>query len=175
MASRSANGSTGGGFSLDAGVRIAATDRKGLERLLRYGARPIFASEPRSGAHPKPAGAGAPPHVPGLRDAPGGPALALRGIHRDGASKPRLWRAASTSARQTSNALGKDADPLLTRRLTREMILYFRYSGPSMDSNDRAGRRRTSHRADLPRFTLMRIRLPRHSTSIHRSTNHSRH
>ncbi len=35
----------GGGFSLDAAVRIEATDRKGLERLLRYCARPIFASE----------------------------------------------------------------------------------------------------------------------------------
>ena len=35
----------GGGFSLDAVVRIEATDRKGLERLLRYCARPIFAVE----------------------------------------------------------------------------------------------------------------------------------
>ncbi|OQX32104.1 MAG: hypothetical protein B0D96_03155 [Candidatus Sedimenticola endophacoides] len=35
----------GGGFSLDAGVRIEATDRQGLERLLRYCARPIFAGE----------------------------------------------------------------------------------------------------------------------------------
>jgi len=33
----------GGGFSLDAGVRIEATDREGLERLLRYCARPPFA------------------------------------------------------------------------------------------------------------------------------------
>jgi Putative transposase. len=33
------------GFSLDATVRIEARDRKGLERLLRYCARPIFASE----------------------------------------------------------------------------------------------------------------------------------
>jgi hypothetical protein len=41
---RCGNGSTGG-FSLDAVVRIEATDRKGLERLLRYCARPIFASE----------------------------------------------------------------------------------------------------------------------------------
>jgi hypothetical protein len=35
----------GGGFSLNAEVRAEATDRKGLERLLRYCARPIFASE----------------------------------------------------------------------------------------------------------------------------------
>jgi hypothetical protein len=35
----------GGGFSLNAAVRIEATDRKGLERLLRYCARLIFASE----------------------------------------------------------------------------------------------------------------------------------
>jgi hypothetical protein len=34
-----------GGFSLDAGVRIEATDRQGLERLLRYCARPAFALE----------------------------------------------------------------------------------------------------------------------------------
>ena len=33
----------GGGFSLDASVRIEATDRAGLERLLRYCARPPFA------------------------------------------------------------------------------------------------------------------------------------
>lgn len=32
-----------GGFSLDARVRIAAHDRAGLERLLRYCARPPFA------------------------------------------------------------------------------------------------------------------------------------
>jgi hypothetical protein len=30
----------GGGFSVDAGVRIEAADRAGLERLLRYCARP---------------------------------------------------------------------------------------------------------------------------------------
>jgi len=30
----------GGGFSLDARVRIAADDRRGPERLLRYCARP---------------------------------------------------------------------------------------------------------------------------------------
>ena len=30
----------GGGFSLDASVRIEAHDRQGLERLLRYCARP---------------------------------------------------------------------------------------------------------------------------------------
>lgn len=34
-----------GGFSLDAGVRIEAEDRPGLERLLRYCARPVFALE----------------------------------------------------------------------------------------------------------------------------------
>lgn len=35
----------GDGFSLDAGVRIEANDRQGLERLLRYCARPAFAQE----------------------------------------------------------------------------------------------------------------------------------
>ena len=35
----------GGGFSLDASVRIEATDRAGLERLIRYCARPPFALE----------------------------------------------------------------------------------------------------------------------------------
>ena len=35
----------GGGFSLDASVRIEASDRQGLERLLRYCARPAFALE----------------------------------------------------------------------------------------------------------------------------------
>lgn len=35
----------GGGFSLDAGVRIEADNRSGLERLLRYCARPVFALE----------------------------------------------------------------------------------------------------------------------------------
>ena len=35
----------GGGFSLDARVRIEATDRAGLERLIRYCARPPFALE----------------------------------------------------------------------------------------------------------------------------------
>jgi hypothetical protein len=35
----------GGGFSLDASVRIEARDRAGLERLLRYCARPPFALE----------------------------------------------------------------------------------------------------------------------------------
>jgi hypothetical protein len=34
-----------GGFSLDAAVRIAGDDRAGLERLLRYCARPAFALE----------------------------------------------------------------------------------------------------------------------------------
>ncbi|MFG1691684.1 transposase, partial [Gemmatimonadota bacterium] len=35
----------GGGFSLDGSVRIEATDRTGLERLIRYCARPPFALE----------------------------------------------------------------------------------------------------------------------------------
>ena len=35
----------GGGFSLDASVRIAANDRHGLARLLRYGGRGPFAAE----------------------------------------------------------------------------------------------------------------------------------
>jgi len=35
----------GGGFSLDATARIEAHDRRGLERLLRYCARPPFAAE----------------------------------------------------------------------------------------------------------------------------------
>jgi hypothetical protein len=35
----------GGGFSLDASVRIEAHDRAGLERLLRYCARPPFAAD----------------------------------------------------------------------------------------------------------------------------------
>jgi len=35
----------GGGFSVNADVRIEAADRNGLERLLRYCARPAFASE----------------------------------------------------------------------------------------------------------------------------------
>jgi len=35
----------GGGFSLDASVRIEAHDRHGLERLLRYCARPPFAAD----------------------------------------------------------------------------------------------------------------------------------
>ncbi|MBI3900609.1 MAG: transposase, partial [Chlamydiia bacterium] len=34
-----------GGFSLDANVRIDAQDRAGLERLIRYCARPIFSGE----------------------------------------------------------------------------------------------------------------------------------
>jgi len=37
--------SHGGGFSLDATVRIEANDRHGLERLVRYCARPPFAAE----------------------------------------------------------------------------------------------------------------------------------
>jgi hypothetical protein len=35
----------GGGFSVDAGVRIEADNRAGLERLLRYCARPAYALE----------------------------------------------------------------------------------------------------------------------------------
>jgi len=35
----------GGGFSVDGSVKIHKNDRKGLERLLRYCARPVFASE----------------------------------------------------------------------------------------------------------------------------------
>lgn len=35
----------GGGFSVDAAVRIEGNDRAGLERLLRYCARPSFALE----------------------------------------------------------------------------------------------------------------------------------
>lgn len=34
-----------GGFSLDTSVRIEANDRQGLERLLRYCARPAFVQE----------------------------------------------------------------------------------------------------------------------------------
>ena len=34
-----------GGFSVHAGVRVAAPDRAGRERLLRYCARPMFAGE----------------------------------------------------------------------------------------------------------------------------------
>lgn len=41
---RVASSQHGGGFSIDAGVRIEAADRAGLERLLRYGARPRTAS-----------------------------------------------------------------------------------------------------------------------------------
>jgi len=42
---RAASSSHGGGFSVDAGVRIAGADRAGLERLLRYCARPPFAMD----------------------------------------------------------------------------------------------------------------------------------
>jgi hypothetical protein len=35
----------GGGFSVDASLRVEAHDRAGLERLLRYGARPPLARE----------------------------------------------------------------------------------------------------------------------------------
>ena len=40
-----ANWAHGGGFSLDASMRIEGADRPGLERLLRYCARPAFALE----------------------------------------------------------------------------------------------------------------------------------
>ena len=40
-----ANWAHGGGFSLDASARIEGADRPGLERLLRYCARPAFALE----------------------------------------------------------------------------------------------------------------------------------
>jgi hypothetical protein len=40
----------GGGFSLDASVRIEATDRAGLERLLRYCARPTQSASSSCGA-----------------------------------------------------------------------------------------------------------------------------
>jgi hypothetical protein len=40
-----ANWEHGGGFSLDASVRIEGADRPGLERLLRYCVRPAFALE----------------------------------------------------------------------------------------------------------------------------------
>ena len=46
MAARASSSSHGGGFSVDAGVRIEAADRAGLERLLRYCARPPFACGP---------------------------------------------------------------------------------------------------------------------------------
>ena len=45
MAERAASSSHGGGFSVEAGVRIEAADRAGLERLLRYCARPPFAMD----------------------------------------------------------------------------------------------------------------------------------
>lgn len=43
----------GGGFSLDAGVRIEGEDRDGLERLLRYCVRPAFALERRRQIDPE--------------------------------------------------------------------------------------------------------------------------
>ena len=43
LAARASSSSHGGGFSLDAGVRIEAAEGAGLERLLRYCARPPFA------------------------------------------------------------------------------------------------------------------------------------
>lgn len=45
MSERGASSQHGGGFSVDAGVRIEAADRAGLERLLRYCARPPFAMD----------------------------------------------------------------------------------------------------------------------------------
>jgi len=47
---RAASSSHGGGFSVDAGVLIEATDCAGLERLLRYCARPPFACGPAQAA-----------------------------------------------------------------------------------------------------------------------------
>jgi len=47
---RAACGSHGGGFSVDAVVRIEATDRAGLQRLLRYCAHPPFACGPAQAA-----------------------------------------------------------------------------------------------------------------------------
>jgi hypothetical protein len=44
----------GGGFSLDASVRIEADDRQGLERLLRYCARPPFAADRLEKLDPQP-------------------------------------------------------------------------------------------------------------------------
>ena len=41
----SSSTSCNSGFSVDASVRVAPKDRAGLERLLRYCARPVFASE----------------------------------------------------------------------------------------------------------------------------------
>ncbi|MCM8624427.1 transposase, partial [Accumulibacter sp.] len=40
-----ANWEHGGGFSLDASMRVEGADHQGLERLLRYCARPAFALE----------------------------------------------------------------------------------------------------------------------------------
>ena len=45
MNERATSSQHGGGFSVDAGVRIEATNRAGLERLLRYCARPLFAMD----------------------------------------------------------------------------------------------------------------------------------
>jgi hypothetical protein len=45
MNERATSRQHGCGFSVDAGVRIEATDRAGLERLLRYCARPPFAMD----------------------------------------------------------------------------------------------------------------------------------
>jgi len=62
--------SHGGGFSLDASVRIEAHDQQGLERLLRYAVRPPFAADRRgvidaqagSTTGPSHAGMGKPDH-----------------------------------------------------------------------------------------------------------------
>jgi hypothetical protein len=48
------NWAHGGGFSVDASVRVEASDRAGLERLLRYCARPPFALERLSWAEDSP-------------------------------------------------------------------------------------------------------------------------
>jgi len=54
----------GGGFSLDASVRIEAADRQGLERLLRYCARPpLAAGADRTDRRARPAAPAASPSV----------------------------------------------------------------------------------------------------------------
>jgi hypothetical protein len=73
----------GGGFSVDASVRIEATDRAGRERLLRYCARPPFALDrlrERDGEHliyepPKPGGR---EHEPARLPARGHPGVGAR-------------------------------------------------------------------------------------------------
>ena len=45
LAARASSSSHDGGFPVGAGVRISATERAGLERLLRYCARPPLAMD----------------------------------------------------------------------------------------------------------------------------------